>query len=110
MIAGEHRKLSVGTLEVELPTVWLGHDFKHPHQVWRSIPECSGIMVNACQILNRDTLRRRVCELGIHRVLDFSGPVFMDSGGFQMMQTNARRTSRASVASLYEAALPDVAA
>ena len=103
------QKLKVGSSRLDLPVVWLGHDLKHPYPVWRVVPGCCGVVVNAYQMYERSGFRRLAEKEGLQKALGFEGPIFVDSGGFQLM-TGTARFGKSSLLKLYRRLKPSMAA
>jgi queuine/archaeosine tRNA-ribosyltransferase len=104
------RILVIGPHKIETPTIWLGHDLKNPFPVWKSVRACPGIMFSAFQVLERRWFRDAATRVGVHRALEYSGPVFQDSGGFQLQRHPERHSSPDTVVELSMALRPDVCA
>jgi queuine/archaeosine tRNA-ribosyltransferase len=104
------RILQIGAHKIETPTIWLGHDLKHPFPVWKSVRACPGVMFSAFQVLERRWFREAAARVGVHRALQFDGPVFLDSGGFQLQRHPERQSSPATVIELSLALRPDICA
>jgi queuine/archaeosine tRNA-ribosyltransferase len=90
--------------------LWLGHDVKNPFHVWESVNGCSGVFLNAHQVLERRWFREAATDAGVHRALNFNGPVFLDSGGFQLQRRPEQKISATEVLELHGAIRPDLGA
>jgi 7-cyano-7-deazaguanine tRNA-ribosyltransferase len=104
------RVLRTGRRTIETPAIWLGHDIKNPFHVWTSLPGSFGLMVNANQVLERHWFRKIASEIGVHNALEFNGPVFLDSGGFQLQRKPELKSSPSKVLELQAAIRPDLTA
>jgi tRNA-guanine family transglycosylase len=102
-------KLHINRWEVETPILWLGHNLKGPIYPWRADDSnVPGVLVNACQILERQNVLERVQTVGIQEFLDYPGPVMMDSGGFRFQSRPGISVSTDEIMSLYQDAGVDI--
>ncbi len=99
-----------GECQIKTPMLWIGHDLKHPINVWRDLPSCPGVMVSAFQILRCQSFRRAALQKGLRSTLNFRGPVFIDSGGFLSQRSGRSGVDIDDLLELYRALAPDVAA
>lgn len=104
------RSAYVGTYRLLTPMIWLGHDLKNPYHVWETLPDCPGVLVNASQIADRKWFRKLASASGIHDALHFRGPVFLDSGGFQLQNGGRKNLTIEFVLETQRAVRPDLAA
>lgn len=81
------KRIQVGPRQVTTPLLWLGHDLKSTLRVWKRVQGCPGMIVNAHQVLSKHRFYASACERGLHAHLDYDGPLFLDSGGYQSQQT-----------------------
>lgn len=65
----------------DLPSIFLGYSFKRGNPRPWEFFEVDRLMVNAYDIVSRDTSVKDV-----HKLLSFEGEVFCDSGGWQIVQ------------------------
>jgi queuine/archaeosine tRNA-ribosyltransferase len=99
-----------GKWRVPVPTIWLGHNLTSQVRVWKQLPHCPGILVNASQFFSHPVILARTAKTGLTDLLNFRGPVFLDSGGFQFQQTGKCRTNASDVLEVYKLLKPDIAA
>lgn len=92
------------------PFVWLGHDLKSPFHVWNHIQECQGICLSAAQVLTKPGYNQLFRNRGLREVLEFKGPIFLDSGGFRFQRLGQSEFDFTHVLELYRALNPDVGA
>lgn len=104
------RQQKIGERPIETPTLWLGHDLKNPFAVWKHVAGCSGVMVSAFQVFERRWFRDAATQAGVHAALEFDGPVFLDSGGFQLQRNPETSICRRRVVDLGMAIGADVCA
>jgi 7-cyano-7-deazaguanine tRNA-ribosyltransferase len=102
--------MRVGNYMLETPTIWLGHDIKNPFPIWKFVRNCPGVMLSAFQVFERRWFRDSACQLGVHKALEYDGPVFLDSGGFQLQRHPDRRSSADRVVDLAKKIRPDLCA
>lgn len=104
------RRSFAGSLPLGSPILWFGHDFKNPIDVWNRLGSCPGVMVNAYQLMRLRRWRLRTLQRGIRGVLNFEGPIFFDSGGYQFQQRADCSISPDELLDLYRKLEPDVGA
>ena len=94
---------------IETPILWLGHNLKGPLLPW-SYPsfDVQGIIVNACQVLERKQVRAKIQFDGIKQVLKFDGPVMLDSGGFRFQNKSDIEVTPAEIVGLYKESQADI--
>lgn len=96
--------------ELRPPHLWLGHDIKQGVRVWERIPRCPGIMLNAYHLIQRPWFVRRIRESSLHQALNYSGPVFLDSGGFLFQRADSAWVLPSQVMDLWSDVEPDLGA
>lgn len=104
------RFLPLGEHEIELPTIWIGNDLSHQIKVWKDLPNCPGVMVNAFQLISRRGVRERATVRGLRRLLEFQGPIFLDSGGFLSQRDGRTKCTVHDLLELYEQLSPTLGA
>jgi 7-cyano-7-deazaguanine tRNA-ribosyltransferase len=110
MLHRQKRYFTFGGWKLRTPTIWLGHELSHQVKVWEHLPICSGLMVNAYQLLNRPVVLSRAVAAGMRTYLNFNGPLFFDSGGFKFQRQGKLSATCGEVLALYEKLGPDIAA
>lgn len=112
MCAGDRRQsvLKLKRHTIDCPTLWLGHDQKHPFKVWKYVDDCECVMVNASQLFERAGFRRLASGQGIQAALEHKGAIFMDSGGYQFQRNGRCNVETKAVLDLYKRVHPDIAA
>src|ERR1700694_3513303 len=104
------RNIRLGSFALDTPTVWLGHDIKNPFHVWKSLSGSFGVILSAHQVFERQWFRQIASDIGVHKALGFDGPVFLDSGGFQLQRRPELNSSPRRLLDLQAAIRPDVTA
>ncbi len=104
------RSIKLGKFDVNTPTLWLGHDLDHQVKVWQFIQNCPGLMLNAFQIFNMPVVRARAVKESLHGLLDYCGPIFLDSGGFLFQREGKAKITTEELSLLYSQLKPDIAA
>ena len=109
-IIQRQRSIKLGHYNVITPTLWLGHDLDHQVRVWQRLPHCPGVMLNAYQLFSMPILRERAAKEGLHNLLGYQGPIFLDSGGFLFQRDGESKITAEELLSLYDQLKPDIAA
>ncbi len=104
------RHIRLGRHCLPTPTVWLGHDIKNPFLVWETVLGIPGVILSANQVFERRWFREAATTIGVHRVLGFDGPIFLDSGGFQLQRQPQKKVSPATVLELNATIQSDIGA
>jgi len=101
--------LIINGYTIKTPVLWLGHNFKGPVYLWKEQQaRVPGVLVNACEILERSSVAQSVNTKGIKDFLGYNGPIMMDSGGF-LFQKNSNMTVRpGKIMDFYEKAKIDI--
>ena len=92
--------------EIETPFFWIAQLIDGKPKPWKHFA-LDGVMVNAYEILGKTTVNREVRRKGVHRYLEFRGPIMMDSGGFQFMKKKELDVDPKKILGLYEDSKPD---
>lgn len=96
---------------ITAPTLWFGHDLKQGVKVWEHLGNCPGILLNAYHLIKiKPKVREKMSVLGIGKTLSFSGPIFLDSGGFQAQKDGKSKLQPKEVLSLCSELNPDLMA
>lgn len=87
--------LRVNGFVVETPILWLGHDFDGGSvRLWNEDGlDVPGLLLNACQILEKPLVANMIRKNGARGYLGYAGPIMMDSGGF-LFQMRTKMTVR----------------
>lgn len=88
------------------PFLWFGQTIRGVPKPWRHF-KIDGIMVNAYEILQNQTVNERVREQKIHNFLCFKGPIAIDSGGFFFMKKKILDIKPKTILQLYRESKPD---
>lgn len=110
MLSIGRRSFEVGEHKIKLPILWLGNDLSHQVKVWKELPQCPGVMVNAFQLISRRQVRASAIDWGIGKVIEFEGPIFLDSGGFLFQRDGRTRCNVDDLLELYEKLAPTLGA
>lgn len=103
--------LNVREHSLTSPLMWLGHDLKSRLNVWTKVRKCPGVLVSAHQILMRNRcFLRKSKGMKLSTALGFSGPIFLDSGGFHFQKTGGTLITPNEVMEVQASLQPDVAA
>jgi 7-cyano-7-deazaguanine tRNA-ribosyltransferase len=94
------------TRKTESPILWFSQEINGSPKPWRHF-KIDGLMVNAYEILQMKVTREKIKDKGIHRYLEFKGPITMDSGGFLFMKKKILDIHPQEVLRLYELSKPD---
>jgi 7-cyano-7-deazaguanine tRNA-ribosyltransferase len=100
----------IGQWRFRRPVVWLGHDIKHPIDVWNELPNCPGILINAHQVQRSTLFRERAQEDGLVSALGKRIPTFLDSGGFASQQSGLSKITPSILMSFERQLRPDIVA
>ncbi|MEM4591735.1 MAG: tRNA-guanine transglycosylase [Nitrososphaerota archaeon] len=94
---------------LETPLFWFTHppSNKPLPPLWKII-KLDGVLVNACDIIQRKNVYEAAMSRGIHQLLEFNGLVLMDSGGFKFIKTNKINITPEILIQLYEKSRPDI--
>ena len=92
--------------EIETPFLWFAQLIDGKPKPWKHF-SLDGVMVNAYEILGKMKAKNEVRKKGIHRYLEFKGPIMMDSGGFQFMKKKELDIDPKKILKLYEESKPN---
>lgn len=67
-----------------------------------------GLMVNAYEILKKNSKKEKVKTVGIHNYLNFKGPIMMDSGGYLFLRNDNLDVNAETILKLYKESKPDI--
>jgi len=92
--------------ETKTPFLWFAQLIDGKPKPWKHF-SLDGVMVNAYEILGKTKANNEVRKKGIHRYLEFRGPIMMDSGGFQFMKKKELDVDPKKILKLYEESKPN---
>jgi tRNA-guanine family transglycosylase len=92
--------------DIESPFLWFSQPVNAQPKPWTHF-KIDGLIVNAYEILQKNSANKNVKEKGIHQYLEFKGPVTMDSGGFFFMMKKVLNVHPQEILELYELSKPD---
>ena len=103
-------RLRVNGFVVQTPILWLGHDLDGGSvKLWNEVGlDVPGVLLNACQILEKPVVAETIRTDGAHDYLGYRGPIMMDSGGFLFQTRTTMSATPQRVADLLAGAQPDV--
>lgn len=88
------------------PFLWFGQTIKGVPKPWMHF-KIDGVMLNAYEILQNQTVKEKVRERNIHNFLHFKGSIAMDSGGFLFMKKRILDTKPETILQLYQESKPN---
>lgn len=88
------------------PFLWFSQIITGVPRPWKHFL-IDGLMVNAYDILRRPKVCSKVLEMNVHRFLDFSGLIMMDSGGFLFMKQESLKIHPKDILELYRKSKPN---
>jgi len=92
--------------KIETPFLWFSQLVRGRPKPWDYF-KISGLMVNAYEILKKKKVGENIQKIGVHRFLNFNGPIIMDSGGFLFMKENRISIHPDEILDLYEKSKPN---
>lgn len=92
--------------KIETPFLWFSQLIRGRPRPWNYF-KISGLMVNAYEIMKKKKICESIREIGIHKFLNFNGPIIMDSGGFLFMKENKISIHPSEILDLYEKSKPN---
>lgn len=91
---------------INQPFLWFAQVINGKPEPWKQFP-LEGLMVNAYEILKKTKANKDVRCQGIHKYMEFDGPIMMDSGGFQFMKKKELNVDPKEILGLYQVSKPD---
>lgn len=99
--------LEINGKQIHTPILWLGQIINGVPKPWEYF-EVDALMVNACDIINQyGRVSEKIMNEGIHKYLNFNGPVLMDSGGFLFQKKKELTVQPREILDLYYYSKPD---
>jgi len=99
--------LTINHKTIKTPILWLGYPIRSDPKPWKEF-RVDSILVNAYDIILRTKIFNFVQHKGIHRFLDYSALIMMDSGGFLFQTKNRLDISPDIILDLYHKSRPDI--
>jgi len=93
-------------MKIETPFIWFTQQIKGHPKLWHFF-EIDGLMLNAYEILQNDSIAKRVRTEGIHRYMKFDGLITMDSGGYLFMKRGEVNITPEEILAFYEESKPN---
>jgi tRNA-guanine family transglycosylase len=83
-------KLTIGHKSILTPILWISYEFYNPRDLWKSVKNIRGLLVNIHNIESRKSLMKRLSKHnGLRGVIGFKGHMILDCGGIKFAKTNA---------------------
>ncbi|MEM4729637.1 MAG: tRNA-guanine transglycosylase [Thermoplasmata archaeon] len=99
--------LQINNKIIETPVLWLGYPIGYDPKPWKSF-KINAMLVNACDILIQPQVLQSIRKKGIHKYLNYSGMIMMDSGGFLFQKKNNLDISPRTILNLYHEINPEI--
>jgi tRNA-guanine family transglycosylase len=93
-------------MKIKTPFLWFTQIVKGVPRPWRHF-KIDGIMVNAYEILQNQTVNEEIRRKKIHEFLNFDGLIMMDSGGFFFMKKRILDVKPETILQLYIESKPN---
>ena len=101
--------LTLNGYKIQTPVLWIGHSFYDPVRYWKETRlKFPGLLVNACQILNKPHIAQSISKRGLDNFLSYDGPIMMDSGGFLFQKNKRMNVKPDTIVELYKETKIDI--
>ncbi len=107
---GKINRISLDDSSITTPVIWLGHDLFQSIKVWNHLDYCPGLMLNAYNFYQKPRVTEKAKNIGIKKMLNFKGNIFLDSGGFLFQRTGKSKVDVNDLLILYKELVPEFAA
>lgn len=91
---------------LEYPRIWFAQEAGKRFAPWEHF-KVDGVLMNAYDFMQHPRILKQVQKNGIHRYLNFKGPIIMDSGGFLFMKKKNVPVDAKKIISFYEETKPN---
>jgi len=99
--------IQLGQRQLPTPAFFLGHPLGLKPEPWREF-KVDSLMVNAFNVAQNGNLDEIWAAGGVHKFLHFSGPLLMDSGGFQFRELRTVDWDPGFVLEVFHLTRPDI--
>jgi tRNA-guanine family transglycosylase len=105
-------RLTIGEKTVTTPVLWLGHSLKSRVRVTHEVEPLGGplpILVNYAELRNNSVALGKSRNRGLGGLMAHSGPILLDSGGYQFQKRRTIDLRPESLAAFYDQCGADIA-
>lgn len=92
--------------DLEFPRIWFSQIRRTSTKPWKLF-KVDGVLMNAYEFLQNNKAYDSVTNKGIHKEIEYAGPIMMDSGGFFFMKKNEIDITPKDIISFYEKTKPN---
>ena len=93
-------------MNIKTPFLWFTQPLKGYPKPWHYF-KIDGLMLNAYEILQKNSADKRLRRKGVHKYMKFNGPIAMDSGGFLFMKKGIVDITPEMILKFYEESKPN---